>query len=114
MEDRPMNRESELVPKMHRDFARRVIRQAQVEQRRRRVRRGVGLGLGAVVAIALVAAALRPRVRLQTPGNPATFAIVDVDDNTLSLLDETNEMQGDDPAGYFFPDAETLTASASD
>jgi hypothetical protein len=34
-------------------------------------------------------------------------------DAVLSTLEYSGE-RGDDPAGYFFPDSETLTASASD
>jgi hypothetical protein len=109
-----MKREPELVPKMHPDFAMRVIRQARIAQRRRRVRRGVGLGVGALLVVALGTLSLEPRLRRHAARIATTFAIVDADDTTLSLLDETNETQGDDPAGYFFPDAEMLTASTSD
>src|SRR5208283_1100187 len=115
-----MNRESEVVPRLRPDFAARVVRQARIEQRRRRVRRRVGVGLGAMVVFALGALSLGQRFRAHPLRDSSSFAALDFDDGAsstdgmLSLIDGTNETQGDDPAEYFFPDSESLTASASD
>src|SRR5277367_1679525 len=114
-----MSHESDIVPRFPPDFAARVVRQAKIERGRQRRRRRVGMGLGAMVALAVAAFALQSPMATRLHPR-STFTILDIDDNAsttdgvLSLIDGANETQGDDPAGYFFPDSEALMASATD
>ncbi len=114
-----MNREPDIVPRFPPDFAARVVRQAKIERGRQRRRRRAGMGLGAMIAVGLTAIALQSPLAVR-PHPRSTFAASEVDDGVssidgvLSLIDGTSESQGDDPAGYFFPDSDVLMASASD
>jgi hypothetical protein len=114
MENRTMS--TEFRP----DFARRVVQQARLIQRRRRDRRRAALGVGVLMALLVGGVFLFSGARAHPSRASTSLPLLDSDeasplsaDAVLSTLEYFSE-RGDDPAVYFFPDSEALTASAPD
>jgi hypothetical protein len=108
------------APRLRSDFAARVLRQARLVQRQRQDRRRATLGMGLLAVLAVggftLVSSLGGRPRPEAP----PVALLEAEESTLLTTDalfSTLDIFGDridDPAGLFFPDSDTMMASASD